>query len=101
MIAIQVAMQAVIVLRRVFEEQRCRAHLARLMAALEKRCVPRRKAFFFSHAFMPLVSNRHEVRIGGRAQRLNKRGQRVTEYLYSPRPKPCRAMTTWLRKPSS
>src|SRR3978361_88083 len=44
MIAIQVAMQAVIVLRRVFEEQRCRAHLARLMTALEKRRVLRRKA---------------------------------------------------------
>jgi hypothetical protein len=63
---VKVAMKTVIVLRGVLEEQRRRTDLTSLMAAIEERGVVTREAHLLSHAFLPLVGNRREVRIGGR-----------------------------------
>ena len=72
MLAVEVAMETVIVLRPVLEQQRRGTDLTRLMAAIEERGVVTREAHVLAHAFVPLVGDRHEVGIGGRPQRLDQ-----------------------------
>src|SRR5262249_2452661 len=79
MLPLQDAMQAVVVLRYIPEEQRCRMGLAGLMTARKKRRVLGRKPHFIAHPLVPLVGNRCQVGIGRRSQRLNQRRERVAE----------------------
>src|SRR4051794_6476240 len=61
MFAVEVAVQAVVIFRPVFKQQRSRASLTRLPAALQERRMIRWKAHLLAHALMPLVGDGRET----------------------------------------
>ena len=98
--AVEILVQAIVVAGAVLQQQRRRARLARLMAA--RRGTPharRDSASSIPMRLVPAIGDRRERRIERRAQ--DRRPDRAADrrnICIRPCPKPCRAMTTWLRK---
>ena len=94
LLAVNILVQTIVVTLSILENQRGRPRLTRLMTPPDEVIVLLRIAYLNPHCAVPAIRDRHEVCIKGRSQFCDDLRQRVTKYLYSPRPKPCLAMTT-------
>src|SRR5579871_4073682 len=74
-------MQAIIVPRRILQQQWGRSRLRGTMAAIEKIDVSRGKPGLFTQSFAPAVGDRSKRRVEGGAQGANDIGQRIGEIL--------------------
>src|SRR5260370_615985 len=81
MLAIEVLVQAVVIVGTVLEQKRCRSELARLVAPLDEVCMLLWIANINTHRLVPSIGNRNKMRIDGRPEPRNKAGQRITEIL--------------------
>jgi hypothetical protein len=78
-LAVEVLVQAVVVLGPVLEQQGRRPVLAGLMAARDEGGVVTRKPDIHPHSLVPAIGQRSQVRIERGPQRLNEGRQRVAE----------------------
>ena len=78
-LAVEIAVEAVVVPRAVFEQQRRRARLAGAVAALQERRMRVREADVLAQARLPAVGDRREATVGRGPQRHDERRQRVAE----------------------
>src|SRR6185503_12521367 len=79
MLAIEILMQTVVIVWTILEEQRCRFILAGLVAALNVVRVLCRIAHINPHCFIPTICDLDQMRIEGRAHRVNQIRQWITE----------------------
>ena len=91
MLAIKVAMQAIVVARRVFEQKRRGPVLSAVVATLQESGVIGGKARLLAHALVPLVRDRRQMGIGRRSHVLDQGRKRIAEILVlaAAKPVPC------------
>ena len=103
MLTVEILMQAVVVARRVPQQQWRRRRLRRVVTTRQE--MPRAHAGKRAAGPQPLVpgvGDRRQMRIERFAQSTaTPAGSGYAKYRYSPRPKPCRAITTRLRNSAS
>ena len=93
-LAVQVLMQAIVIVGPIPKQQRCRLDLTCLMTPFDEVDKVLRITDVDTHGFIPTVRDRNKPRIEDRPKIRNETRERVRKYLYSPRPKPCLAITT-------
>ncbi len=101
MLAIKVLVQAVVIVHTVLKNKRRWPRLTGVMAPLNEIGVRLRIAHLNFHRFIPAIGDRNQMRIRRRPELAQKTRSGYLKYLYSPRPNPCRPITTRLRKTSS
>src|SRR5260370_10793965 len=85
MFPIEVLMETVVISFSVFEEQRCRQNLPRIVAALDEISVSFRIADFDAHRGAPTVGDGHKTRVESAAELGDDIGQGIPEVLvFSP-----------------
>ncbi len=79
MLAVQVLVEAIIVVGPILEKEGRRPSLAGAMATLDERRVVRREASVQAHALVPLIGQWDQTRVERSSETLNQGRQRVTE----------------------
>ena len=102
MLAVDVLVEAIVVARPIAQQERRRPRLARGVAARAERLVLGGIADVDAHRRVPAVGDRREPPIEPATKRDDQiSGSGSAKYLYSPRPKPWRAITMRERKRAS
>src|SRR5262245_9819479 len=78
-LAIEVLMQAVIIVDSILQQQRCWLRLAGPMTALNEVRVLFRITDIDTHGVVPAIGNGNQMRVDGRPQCCNEAGQRITK----------------------
>src|SRR5580693_913554 len=86
MLAVEVLVQAVVVVDSIFKEKWRRPHLTGIVATLEEVGVLFRVAHIESHRFIPAIGNRDQMRIDRCPEFAQKIGKRIAEILVLPTP---------------
>src|SRR6185295_222763 len=81
MLAIEILVQAVVIVGPVPEQKRCRSGLACLMAPRDELGMFWRITNINSHRLVPSIRDQNKMRIDGRPESRNKIGQRIAEVL--------------------
>src|SRR6476620_6178575 len=81
MFAVQILMEAVVIVSLVVEQKRCRLNLAGLMATLDEVRVLLRILHIDPHCAVPSIGDRDQMRVYGRSEALHQFGKWIAEIL--------------------